>query len=324
MTFNRRTALAFGLALAGPTKLLAQGAYPDHTVRVIVPFPPGGGGDAVGRMIAEALGKSFNQPMVVDNKPGADQIVGTTAMTQSPADGYTLMMSGDTMLAHAAYERKLPYDVFKDITPVGRIANVPVALLVNPKLGVKTVTELIALAKSKPGQLKAGNLGSGGTHYLSVKLLEHMAGIKFLDVPYKGSGPSTLALMSGEIDLVFAGVGAGMALAESGKVLALAVSTAKRVAGAPSLPTMSEAALPGYEMDTAFYIYAPGATPKGVIAKLDREIQAAVGDGGLQARLIKMGFEPAAASHEQSVAEHKKRHEVYRKLIKDLNLQWSE
>lgn len=324
MPLDRRAVLALGLSLTAPKTMMAQAAYPDRTIRMIVPFPPGGGGDAVGRLIADALGRSLNQTLVVENKPGADQIVGTTAMAQSAPDGYTVMMSGDTMLAHAAYERKLPYDVFKDIAPVSRIANVPVALLISPKLGVKTLPELIALAKAKPGQLKAGHLGTGGTHYLSVKLMEHMAGIKFLDVPYKGSGQTTMAVASGEIDLVFAGAGAAQALAEGGKVLAMAVSSAKRVAGTPNLPTMSEAGIPGYEMDTSFYIYAPGATPRSVIAKLDREVQAAVNESGVRASLVKMGFEPDPLSHEQCVLAHRKRYDVYRKLIKDLNLQWSE
>lgn len=304
--------------------LAAQGTWPERPIRMIVPFPPGGGGDAVARLMAEMLGKRLNQTIVVDNKPGADQVIGTTALAQSAPDGYTLMMTGDTMMAHAAYERQLPYNVFKDLTPAGRIANVPVGLLVNPKLGVKTVPELIALAKSRPGELKAGHIGSGSPHYLGVKLIEHHAGVKFLDVPYRGSGATTLAVMSGEIDLVFAGVSAAKALSESGKAQLLAVSSRKRSASAPNVPTLAESGIPSFDVDTAFYIYAPGATPKPVIARLDREIQAVLAEPPVRTRLTAMGFDVEPGSHEQSVAEHRRRYDVYKQLIKAMNLQWSE
>lgn len=323
MTLTRRSTLALGLALVTPT-LVAQTSYPDKPVKLIVPFPPGGGGDAVARLMGEALGKRLNQAVVVENKPGGDQIVGTTALTQSPADGYTLMMTGDTMMAHAAYERQLPYNAFRDLTPVGRIAHVPTALLVNNRLGVKTVPELIALAKSKPGQLKAGHIGSGSPHFLGIKLIEQITGAKFLDVPYKGSGPTTLAVVSGEIDVVFAGVNAALQLSEGGKALAMAVSSKKRVSGAPQLPTLAESGVPGFDIDTAFYIYAPGATPKPVIARLDQELQAVVADPATKARLTTMGFEVEAATHEQSVAVHRQRYDLYRQLIKNLNLQWAD
>lgn len=323
MPFTRRSALTLGLVLATQT-LFAQPAYPEKPIKLIVPFPPGGGGDAVARLVGEALGKRLNQAMVVENKPGADQIVGTALLTQSPADGYTLMMTGDTMMAHAAYERQLPYNAFKDLTPVGRIAHVPTALLVNNRLGVKTMSELIALAKSKPGQLKAGHIGSGSPHFLGIKLIEQITGTKFLDVPYKGSGPTTLAVVSGEIDLVFASVNAALQLSEGGKATAIAVSSKRRVSSAPQLPTLAESGVPGFDIDTAFYIYAPGATPKALIARLDQELQAVVTDPAVRTRLTTMGFEVETATHEQSVAVHRQRFDLYRQLIKNLNLQWSD
>lgn len=324
MTINRRAALgAFALA---STNLWAQApAYPTKgPIKLIVPFPPGGGGDGVARLMAEALAKKLNQNIIVENKPGADQVIGTAALAQSPADGYTLMMTGDTMMTHAAYERPLPYNVFKDLTPVSRIAQVPIALLVNPKLGVKNVQELISMAKANPGKLKAGHIGSASPHYLTVKTLEHITGAKFLDVPYRGSGPTTLAVVSGEIDLVFAGVGSAKQLADGGRALLLGVTGAKRAGSAPNVPTLMESGIPNLDTDTAFYIYAPGATPQPIIQRLDQEVQAIVGDPAIQARLTSMGFEPDVGNHDKSVVEHKRRYDTYKSLIKTLNIQWSE
>ncbi len=324
MTVNRRVALG-ALAVAS-TGLWAQAPmYPTRgPIKLIVPFPPGGGGDGVGRLMAETLAKRLNQSVVVDNKPGADQVIGTTALVQSAPDGYTLMMTGDTMMTHAAYERPLPYNVFKDLTPVSRIALAPIALLVNPKLGVKNVQELIAMAKANPGKLKAGHIGSASPHYLSVKALEHVTGARFLDVPYKGSGPTTLAVVSGEIDFVFAGVGAAKQLAEGGRALLLGVTGPNRAGSAPNVPTLVESGIPNLDTDTAFYIYAPGATPRPIIQRLDQEVQAIIGDPANHARLVAMGFEPEMASHDKSVAEHKRRYDTYQKLIKTLKIQWNE
>lgn len=324
MTVSRRVALA-ALVVASVGAQAQAPAYPSKgPIKLIVPFPPGGGGDVVGRLMAETLSKRLNQTIVVDNRPGADQVIGTTLLTQSKPDGYTLMMTGDTMMTHAAYERPLPYNVFKDLTPVSRIAQVPLGLLVNPRLGVKNVQELIAMAKARPGMLKAGHIGTASPHYLSVKSLEHLTGARFLDVPYKGSGPTALAVVSGEIDLVFAGVGAAKQLAEGGKALLLAVTSAKRTASAPEVPTLAEAGIQNFDTDTAFYIYAPGGTPLPIIERLDKEVQAIVADPDTRARLTAAGFDVAPGSHEVSVAEHKKRFDTYQKLIKTLQLRWTD
>lgn len=318
-----RLLATFAALLLAGFAALAQ-TYPDRPVRIIIPFPPGGGGDGVGRLFGEALSQRLGQSVVIDNKGGADQVIGTTAMTQAAPDGYTLMLTGSTMVVHAAYERKLPYNVFTDIVPIGKVAVVPVMLLANPKLGVKSVQELIALAKSKPGELKAGHIGSGGLHYFSFKLLEHMAGVRFLDVPYRGTAPATNAAMSGEVDLVFAGVGQGMSLAEGGKLVALAVTGAKRWPTAPRVPTMAEAGVPGYALFTEFYLYAPGGTPQPIIARLARETKSIVEDPVIRPKMQAIGFEPEAGSPESSAAEHRSRYDFYRNLIKTLNLKYSD
>lgn len=320
---NRRDMLG-GLLAVASAPLWAQGAYPDRSIRLIVPFPPGGGGDALGRLVGEALAKRLGQSVVVDNKPGADQVIGTTVLVQSPADGYTLMITGDTMTAHAAYERPLPYNAFKDLTPVSRLALAPTVLVVNPSLGVKHFQELIALARAKPGQLKAGHIGSGSPQYLGLKLIEQSTGVKFLDVPYRGSGPTTLAVTSGEIDLAFAGLGASKALAEGGKVQLLAVSSRKRSPIAPNVPTIAESGLPDFDVDTAFYVYAPGATPRPVLDRLDQTLRAIMTDPAVAGRIAALGFDVDPGGHDAAVVEHRRRYEATRKLIKSLNLQWAD
>lgn len=324
---NRRAMLGVGMGAgvaAMTPPLFAQTAYPDRAVKVIVPFPPGGGGDALTRAVAEGMATHMGQSMVVDNKPGADQVIGTQAMVQAPADGYTAMITGDTMLAHAAYERKLPYEPLTDTLPVGRIAYVPIVLVANVKTGVKTVAELIARAKANPGKMSIGHIGSGSIHFFCVKLLQQKAGLQFLEVPYKGSGPTTTAVAGGEIDLAFLSVGAAKSLADAGKVVILGTSGVQRAKGAPQVPTIAEAGVPGYGLDTGFYLYVRGGTPQPVIARLSKDLQATLANRSLRARLIAMGFEVSESTQAEAVAEHKKRYQVYRALIKDLDLKWAD
>lgn len=306
--------------LAGPA--MAQ-AYPDRPIRMIVPFPPGGGGDSVARIVGIELGKRLGQTIVVENKPGADQVIGTTALARAPADGYTVMLTGNAMMVHAAYARELPYDAFKDVVPVAKIANVPVVLLANPQVGVKTLGELIDLARKKPGQLKAAHIGTGSVQYFNVKLLEHLEGVKFLDVPYKGTGPAMTALMSGEVDIAFAGVGGGAQLAESGKAVALGVSNTHRSTGAPGIPTLEEAGTPGFVLTSDFYLYAPGGLPVSIAQRLNREIKAILEEPATARKLTDMGFEVEIRTQAQSIAEHKEYYELHRKLIKTLGLTWN-
>src|SRR5690606_24177481 len=230
------------------------------------------------------------RPVVVDNKPGADQIIGTLALTNAEADGHTLMLTGDTMMIHKAYGRDLPYDPSGDITPVSRVSKVSMALLANPKLKANTVGELIELAGTKPGGLAAGHLGHGGTHYLAIKLLEKYGNIRFLDVPYRGSGPSISAVVGGEIDIDFGGVGTGLSLAEANKVKIVGDTGDGRAPCAPNNPSIAESGLHGYEIETSFYIYAQGRPPVSTISVLDEAIHSVLSAESLQAPLSTMGL----------------------------------
>jgi tripartite-type tricarboxylate transporter receptor subunit TctC len=324
----KKISLAFLTALSVLTTLATGNSfaqtYPTKSIRLIVPFPPGGGGDSAARLVADYLSKRLNQAVIVDNKGGADQVIGTTALTQANPDGYTLMLTGSTMVVHAAYGRKLPYNPMTDIAPIAKIATVPVLLLANPGLGVKNVNELLRLAKSRPGEIKAAHIGTSGLHYFSFKLMEQLAGIDFLEVPYKGSGPAVQAALSGEVGLVFGSVGSGVQMADSGKLVALGVTGASRSAIAPHIPTLAEAGLPGFALFTEFYVYAPAATPPAVIAKLNGETRSIIEDPAVRKRLEQLGFEPETGTTAQAVAEHRTRYELYRNLIKTMNLTWDE
>ena len=311
------------IPLAAPAQTDAQG-YPDRQIRLIVPFPPGGGGDTAARLIAEHLTRRLKQTVVVENKGGADQVIGTTALTQAAPDGYTLMMTGSTMVVHAAYGRKLPYDPLNDIAPVAKVATVPVMLLANPKLGVRNIKELVALAKARPGEFKAAHIGTSGLHYFSFKLLEQTAGIRFLEVPYKGSGPAVQAALSGEVDLVFGSSGQGKVLSDTGKLVALGVTGETRSTAAPDIPTIAEAGVPGFALFTEFYLYAPGATPTAIIDKLNEETRAIVTTPAVRQRLEQLGFEAQTGSPAQARAEHRTRYELYRNLIQSMDLKWNE
>jgi tripartite-type tricarboxylate transporter receptor subunit TctC len=321
MAFRRRAVLA--QLMLSPLAALAQ-SWPDRPLRMIVPYPPGGGGDAITRVLSEGLSKRLGQSVIVDNRPGADSVIGTQSLVQSAPDGYTMMLAGDTMVGQAAFERKAPYDPFTQITPVGKVADVPVMLIVNPNIGVKNLPELIALARSQPGGLKAGHTGGSSLHLMCLKQLEHLTGTRFLAVPYRGTAPTTIAVASGEIDMVFAGVSTAVPLIDAGKVLGFGVSGKTRSGGAPNIPTMIEAGVPGFDMTIPFYVFVPGATPAPVIDRLDRELRALLEDGAMRKRLTGMGFDVATKGHADCVLERRQAYEGYRQLIQALNLKYSD
>jgi tripartite-type tricarboxylate transporter receptor subunit TctC len=298
--------------------------YPTKPIKVIIPFPPGGGGDNVGRVFAEALSKRLGQPIVIDNKPGADQVIGTIALAHSAPDGYTLMFTGNAMAVHAAYERKLPYDPLRDVLPIAKVANVPVMLLASTQSGIKSVPELIAAARARPESVKAAHIGTGSVHYFCFKMIEHATGVRLLDVPYKGSAPATAALMSGEADLVFTGVGAGLKLAETGRAVVLGVSSSTRSSAAPDVPTLAQAGVPGFELTSDFYLYGPRGLPPAVVDRLSRETTQILADGAMRARLVALGMEVETAGPQKSLEQHQAYFQLHRKLIKAMQLRWAE
>ena len=241
-------------------------------IRLIVPFAPGGGTDLIARTIAQGLSDSLGQTVLVENRAGAGGITGTELVTKAPPDGYTLLMGTPGPMTINPNLQKVPYDTLKDFTPISLATISPFILVVNPSIQAKTVKELIALAKAKPGTLNFGSSGNGSVSHLAGEQFKALAGIQIVHIPYKGGGESLVALLSGEVQLVIENFPVVLQQIRSGKLRALAVGTKKRSALVPEYPTMQEAGVPGYEQSTSSGILAPAKTPANVVSRLNREI----------------------------------------------------
>lgn len=302
---------------------VAAGAetYPAKPLQMIVPFPPGGGGDLMARIVGEGLSRQLGQPVIIQNRPGGDTIIGVTAGARAAPDGYTLLMSGDNIMVHEAFRLKLPYDSLKDIVPVSELVASPMLMIANPKLGVKSVTELIALARTKPSQIKVAHLGRSTHQYLGFKVIEQMAGVEFLEVPYKGTSPATVALLGGEVDVIFIGIGAGTQLVESGKAIALGVTSPQRVASLPKVPTVAEAGLAGYSFLPRFYIFVPNGTPKEIMTRLNTAIVAVLKEKAVADKLTGAGFIVEPSTPTEAIASLQSFYVSVLKLIQKAKLE---
>ncbi len=268
--------LAFVLAAAVAAPALAQDAagYPARTLRIVVPFPPGGVTDRLARTVAQKLQEAWGQPAVVDNRPGASGMIAAEQVAKSAPDGYTLMMGHiGTHAINASLFRRLPYDPVKDFAPVSLLVTVPNVLLVHPSVPAASVAELVALARAKPGTLNFASPGSGTSGHLSAELLKSLAGVEIVHVPYKGPGPALQDLLAGQVNMLFDTVASSMPQVRGGKLRALAVTTTTRSAIAPEVPTMVEAGVPGYEIAPWFAAYAPAGTPPAIVEKLAAEMR---------------------------------------------------
>ena len=281
-----------GLAAIGSSTAAAQ-TYPAKPARLIVGFPPGGGSDALARIVAAGLTERFGQQMLVDNKAGANTIVATQYVQSQPADGYTLLfVSASFAINPSIY--KLTYNIEKDFTPVSIVAIVPLLLITPPNLPVNSVKDLIAMAKSQPGKLTFASFGAGSAGHLAGEMLVAMTGTDMIHVPYKGSAPAVADVMGGRVTMMLPGIGSAINLAREGKLKALAVSTAKRVTAAPDIPTVAESGVPGYDVATWESIQAPAGTPADVVAKLNAAIRDVVAAKDVRQKMINLGFEPDA------------------------------
>jgi tripartite-type tricarboxylate transporter receptor subunit TctC len=278
--------------------------YPSRPIRVIIPFPPGGAADALVRGIGQRFDERLGHPLVVDNRPGAGGNLGAELAAKASPDGYTLLLAPTSVYAIAAslYDT-LPYDLLRDFAPIALVANNPHVLVVNPALPARTVGELIGLAKARPGQLTVASQGIGTVSHLEGELFRTMAGIDWLHVPYKGSTPALADLLGGQVQVFFDSVVASRPYVLAGKLAALAVTPARRTAVWPELPTIAEAGLPGYAADSWFGFLAPVATPKDVIALLNRTLVALLGERTLIERLSAQGLEPTSSTPD-ALAEH--------------------
>jgi tripartite-type tricarboxylate transporter receptor subunit TctC len=277
----------------------AEGAYPNKSVRLIVPFAPGGGTDIIGRLIAQDLSEKWGQPVIVDNRGGGGGTIGTALAARSTPDGYTMVLcSLGVSYAPALYSR-LPYDTEKDLLPISRVATQPFVYVVVPNLGVNSMKELIALAKSKPGELRYGSGGAGGASHLGTELLRMMTGTQFVHVPYKGTGPALTAMLGGEIHMQLIGISSVVPHLKAGRMRALAVSGGKRSAAAPDIPTVAESAVPGYEFDVWYGLLFPSGTPRPILAKVAADVNQALASPALVQRFAGIGLEPAGNTPEQ-------------------------
>lgn len=292
--------LSFAAALlAGSAPAWAQGAgdFPSKPIRLVIPYPPGGGMDTIGRPFARQLSANIGQQVVVDNRGGANGNIGMEIVARANPDGYTIGFALSAQLAiNPGLYKKLPYDPVRDFAPLTLFSDGCYLLVVNPAVPAKSVKELIALARAKPDSLAMASSGNGSGGHLAAALLMSMTGTKMLHVPYKGGGPALVAVLSGEAQTLFATYAASKGHIAAGRLRALAVSTAKRPAAIPDIPTIAEAGVPGYESSPWYAFVAPAGTPRGLVTHLHREIVRALNHPDYQKFLIQSAIEPIGSS----------------------------
>ena len=312
-----RTTLILLLSLSAPA-VFAQ-PYPAKPVRMVVPFAPGGGVDVTARILAQQLTERVKQPFLVENRTGASGIIGTEYVAKSAPDGYTLLVGSQTTQAVVPAMYKVSYDTARDFTGVTEIARSPLMIVIHPSLPVKTVADLIKLAKARPGELSFG-AASGGTPHLAGELFKLTAKIDLLFVPYKGEGPAIADAMGGQISMVFSNLPVALPQARGGRLRGLAVTSAQRVPGATEFPTVAESGLPGFEAFTWFGCFAPAATPREIIARLNTDSVAALNAAEVKEKMAAQGLFVTANAPEPFNAFVKKEIARWTKIVKDANV----
>jgi tripartite-type tricarboxylate transporter receptor subunit TctC len=280
------------LAAAGGASVCAPAqTYPHKPLRFVVPFPPGGSADMLARLTGTRVGEAFGQQVVIDNRAGAGGNIAAEVTAHAAADGYTLLQANVAHAISASLYRKLNYDVLRDLTPVTELASIPFLLTIGPTVAAGSVRELIALARAHPGKLNYASSGSGGPSHLAMELFKSMAGVDISHIPYKGAAPALADLIAGQIEIIFSTPVAALPLVQAGKLKALAITSASRVAAIPDYPTIAEAGLPGYESGTWFGLMVPARTPQAVVDKLYAAFVAALRTKEAQERLAQQAFD---------------------------------
>lgn len=307
--FNRRphqilAALAWGMAgclgFAAFTATAAEESYPSKPLRMIIPYAPGGGNDIIGRLASKKLTEALGKQVIAENRPGAGGVVGAEAAAKAAPDGYTLLLGHiGTLALNPTLRPNLPYDPIRDFQPVTLLAKSPNILVVHPSLPAKTAKDLIAIAKKNPGSLTYGSGGVGSGGHLTAEYFRQLAKINVLHVPYKGTGPTLVDLMGGQIGMVFAGAAGITPLVRSGKLRAIGVSSLKRLSVFPDVPTISESALPGFEVTQWFGVVVPDGVPRRIVAKLHDVLREALQTTDMQKSLSAFAAEPVGSSPEE-------------------------
>jgi len=308
------------IGVACPLQSTAQ-QWPDKPVRMLVPFPPGGGTDIQARLLSTAFQKSMGQNFLTDNRTGASGLIATQVVVESPPDGNTILFTSASLSVLATlYAKRMKFDVYKDLAPVSWISSTPLVLSLHPSVPTKSVKELVALAKRSRGSMNAGGNSVGSTAHLTAEMFNQTFGIKSTVLTYRGGGPATIALISGEIDYIFATAPSIMPHLKAGRAKALAVTTPRRSSALPDLPTMSSM-YPGFESDNWYAMFYPKGTPRTIIDKLNGEIRKALATAEVKAFLPREALDPVASTPEELGALLKTEVEKYAKVIRLANIQ---
>ena len=323
---NRNTALhaaaiAAGIFTSGAALAQSAPAYPVKPVRVIVPFAPGGGTDVTSRAVSQKLTERLGATFVVDNRAGANGIIGVETAAKAAPDGYTLVAISNSHTVNVSIYKKVPYDLVRDLAPIVEFTTQPFSLVINPSLPPKSIKELIAYARANPGKLNYGSSGTGGISHLSGAMFGSIAGVEINHVPYKGGTPAMIDVISGQIHMLFSTLLQANPHIKSGKLRVLAVTTPKRNSLAPELPTMQEAGVPGYDVSQWFGLTAPAKTPKPIVTRLNAEIVKILHEPDMKARIAADGADPVGGTPEEFGAHIKRDIAKWAKVVKQIGLQ---
>ena len=314
---SARNLLAFAWLAAAAGGVMAQGTYPLKPIRWIIPAPPGGPADVVSRTVGQKLGEIFEQQVVIDNRPGAAGQLGLGLAAKAAPDGYTIVMGNAAFAIHESLYSKLPYDAARDFAPLSQLPSSPLLLVAHPSLPVKMPKELVALAKSKPGQITYASSGSGSPHHLGVELLSSMAGIKMVHVPYKGAAPAVTDLLGGQVSLGIVALSASLPHVKTGKLTALGVTLPKRTVFAPDIPTVAEQGFPGFAVEFWMGALAPAATPREIVTRLNAEMVRVLQMPDVKERFLSQGFEVYSSAPQQFDAYIKAEIQKWANVVKE-------
>ena len=313
--------LVISIMLLGSAQGIAQAQeYPTRSVRAIVGYPPGGAVDTNARLVGQKLSELWGQPVVIDNRAGAGSTIGAAVAAQAVPDGYSFLVASPAHAINATLYRKLPFDTETAFAPVSQLATSPLVLLVHPSILVRSVKELISLAKEKPGMLNYGSSGSGTSVHLAGALFNLVAGTDIAHIPYSGGGPAVASLLAGTVQIMFAGI-EGMGQTKGGNLKALAMTTSKRATTFPEVPTVAESGLAGYDVEAWYGIYLPATTPRYLVNKLSRDVNRVLQAADTRDRFSKLGFTVVGSTPEQFAAFSHSEIEKWRKVINVSNIQ---
>ena len=310
-----RVALLLIASIAAGASLAQD--YPSRPVRIVVPFSPGGSTDVLARIVGQKLTERSGQPVIIENRAGAGGNIGAEQVARSAPDGYTLLLGGVPHAISASLYSKLPYDLARDLAAIAEIASFPSAIVLHPSLPANSASELIALARARPGRLSFGSAGNGSPNHLSLELFQTMAGVRMVHVPYKGSGQLVGDLLAGQVQLASMGLPVAVPHVQSGKLRAVAVTGAARSSLLPEVPTLSEAALPGFEVTSWYGVFGPAGLPADIVVKLNSEIGSAVTAPDVKERLAALGAEPSVKAPDQFGRYVRQEIAKWAKVVKD-------